>query len=258
MSSVITITVDEKGNSTIGELPPGVFCSRFAAPPDAGIKDVISINAAGTYTLQIDGPSVENPVATPPVEILGLQKSQAAFFVDASILPVLQQYGTAGCQIGGIEYTLGVIVNPSVVLIPATVGQSGAVLVNQSTMPKGVHFKNAEDFAVWTAGGFTFAFSLMPSQGMQFQEVIFTKPAPMVSSEISADGLTAWIYNDYLATSPGVVVSFELYCSTPMDEILHKIIDPTIINNPINQGGDGGVLEPDQRPEMAGVLADRS
>ena len=35
MPSTITITLDAQGNATISELPPGVFCSRFATPPDA-------------------------------------------------------------------------------------------------------------------------------------------------------------------------------------------------------------------------------
>jgi len=256
MPTIITVAVDEKGNSTVSKLPTGVFCSRFAAPPDAGIKDVISINAPDSYTIQIQGPGVSEPWATPPVAVP--EKSQATFLVDASILPALQQYGTAGCRVGDVEYVLGVIVNPSVVLIPITVDQKGTIMVNQSTMPKGVHFKNAEDFSVWTAGGYTFAFSLIPAQGLLFQEVKFTKPAPMVSSEISADGLTAWIYNNNLATSPGVVVEFEFYCSTPTNAY-QKIIDPTIINNPINQGGSGGAPYPHEslpepRHELAGVL----
>jgi hypothetical protein len=110
MSSTITITVDEKGQSIIGKLPPGVFCSCFPAPPDAQIRDVISINAAGLYTIQVNGPDVANPSATAPVEVLGLQKSQVSFLVDASDLPLLQEYGTASCQVGEFSYTLGVIV----------------------------------------------------------------------------------------------------------------------------------------------------
>jgi len=254
MPTIITITVDEKGEPIIDELPTGVFCSRFAAPPDAQIKDVISVNAAGNYVIKIQGPGVSDPWATPPVTLP--DKSEATFLVDASILPVQQQYGTAGCLIGGIEYTLGVIVNPSVVLVSATIDQDEKIKVDQAFMPKGVHFKNADTFSVWTAGGYTFAFSLLPAQGMLFQEVVFTSPAPMFSSEISADKLTAWIYNNNLAISDGATVSFDFIVSGPGNGTW-KIIDPTIINNPINQGGSGGSdygREP--RHELVGVLAE--
>jgi len=142
------------------------------------------------------------------------------------------------------------------VLVSATIDQQGTVKVNQAVMPKGVHFKNSDTFSVWTAGGYTLAFSLIPSQGILFQDVIFTKPAPMFSSEISADRLTAWIYDNNLATSGGATVSFDFIVSDPANGTW-KIIDPTIINNPINQGGGGGIdceLEP--RYELVGVLAE--
>jgi hypothetical protein len=254
MPTIITITVDERGNPIVDKLPTGVFYSRFAAPPDAQIKDVISVNAAGNYMIKIQGPGVSDPWATPPVTLP--DKSEATFLVDAGILPVQQQYGTAGCQIGGIEYILGVIVNPSVVLVSATVDQQGTVKVNQAVMPKGVHFKNSDTFSVWTAGGYTMAFSLIPSQGILFQDVIFTKPAPMFSAEISADKLTAWIYDNNLATSGGTTVSFDFIVSDPVNGIW-KIIDPTIINNPINQGGSGGNdCEREPRHELVGALAE--
>lgn len=253
MPSTITITLDEKGNAKISELPQGVFCSRFAAPPDAQIKDVISVNAAGSYLIQIQGPGVGDPWATPPVTLP--DKSQATFLVDAGILPVQQQYGTAGCRIGGIEYTLGVIVNPSVVLVSATVDQDETIRVDQAFMPKGVHFKNSDTFSVWTAGGYTFAFSLIPAQGLRFQRVDFVEPAPMFSSEISTDGLTAWIYNNNLATSGGATASFDFLVSDSVNGTW-TIIDPTIINNPINQGGGGGDYEPEPRHELMGALAE--
>jgi hypothetical protein len=256
MPTILTITVDEKGNPIVDKLPAGVFCSRFAAPPGAQIRDVISINAAGIYIIKIQGPGVSDPRATPPVTLP--DKSETTFLLDASILPVQQQYGTAGCLIDGIEYTFGVVINPSVVLVPATIDQDRKINVDQAFMPKGVHFRNGDTFGVWTAGGYTFAFSLIPAQGLRFEKVKFTKPAPMFSSEISADQLTAWIYNNNLAASPGAVVEFDFYCSTPTgnDQI---IIDPTIINNPINQGGSGGTPDvpcslSEPRHEQAGVL----
>ena len=107
------------------------------------------------------------------------------------------------------------IVNPSVVLVSATIDQDETIKVDQAFMPTGVHFRDDDIFSVWTAGGYTFAFSLMPAQEMLFQDIIFTSPAPMFSSEISEDRLTAWIYNNNLAVSGGATVSFDFIVSGP-------------------------------------------
>jgi hypothetical protein len=259
MSSTITITVDEKGNSIVGELPPGVFYSRFAAPPDAQIRDVISINATGLYTLQINAPSVEQPAATAPVELLGSGKFQATFLVDASNLPLLQKYGTAECQVGGFSYTLGVIVNPLNLLIPIAVDLEGEIAVDQADMPIGVHFNSPNHkFGVWGAGDYTFAFSLPSDGGVIFTNVTFVEKPEMIEAEICADGLTLCVYNDYLETNPDVLnATFNMTISSIGSNAGDVVVDPTIINNPINQGGSGGIyceLEP--RHELVGALAE--
>jgi hypothetical protein len=259
MSSAIKITLDEKGNSTIGELPEGVFYSRFAAPPNAQIRDVISINSAGLYTLEVNAPSVANPAATGPVKILGSTPSQAVFSVDASQPALLQQYGTAGCLAGGIDYVLGVIVNPLNLMIPVAVDAAGEIRVDQADMPIGVHF-NAPNhrFAVWGAGAYTFAFALPSDAGRIFTGVTFDDPPEMINYEISDDKLTFWVYNDYLKTNPVVLAApftFQISNLTPSG-IADVVVDPTIINNPINQGGSGGALyEPEPERQLAGVLA---
>jgi hypothetical protein len=260
MPPTITITLDEKGNAKISDLPQGVFYSRFAAPPDAQIKDVISINAAGLYTLQIKAPSVEQPAATAPVKLLGSDRLQASFLVDASDLPLLQEYGTAQCQVGGFSYTLGVIVNPLNLLIPVAVDVTGEIAVDQADMPVGVHFNPAQHwFVVRGAGDYTFAFSLPADGGTIFKDVTFDNPPEMIDYQISDDNLTLWIYNYYLKTNPETLAApftFVLSSQAP-GSTGDIIVDPTIINNPINQGGSGGIgCEPEPRHELVGALAE--
>jgi hypothetical protein len=257
MSSQITITLDEKGTATVSELPPGVFYSRFAAPPKAQIRDVISINSPGSYTIRFEGPGISDPSATWPVE--NPQPSEAIFFVDASNLPLLQEYGTAGCLIDGNEYILGVIVNPLNLVIPVAVDIDGEIAVDQADMPIGVHFNSPNHrFGVWGAGAYTFAFALPADGGRIFTGVHFENPPEMIDWEISADQLTFWVYNDYLKTNTSILAApftFEISNLTP-NGIADITVDPTIINNPINQGGSGGGIPypTESRPELAGVL----
>lgn len=259
MPSTITINLDAKGNAKVDDLPHGVFYSRFA-PPGADIMDVVSINAAGDYIIEVRSElPVGKPLYSGPVKPLKEEPFLVSFSVDGRILPNWQEYGTAGCKVGGGQYILGVIVNTSAVVVPVTIDKEGTVQVNKDFLPVGVQFDDFNNvFNVWAAGGFTFAFSLLPEDDWQFVALRFTRVAPMVTHLISADGLTAWVYNDYLATSRGARASFDFDVSDPVNGI-RKIIDPTIINNPINQGGSGGVpYLPDSRPEprheLAGVL----
>jgi hypothetical protein len=167
--------------------------------------------------------------------------SQTSFGVEVDLPPGEQEYGTAACQvqIGGqsFAYTLGVVVNPASLPIPVAVDPAGNIGVSQDHMPVGVHFDPAQTrFAVWGAGGYTFAFSL-PSGDTTFSGagVIFNDQPDMIRHELSANNLTVWIYNNYLATNTDAVsASFEFTLSNQVT------IDPTIINNPINQGGVGG------------------
>jgi hypothetical protein len=261
MPPTITITLDEKGNAKVSDLPQGVFYSRFAAPPDAQIRDVISINDGGLYTLQVIGPNVKNPSATAPVEVLGLQPTQVSFLVDASELPLLQEYGTASCQVGeGFDYTLGVIVNPLNLRIPVAVDITGEIAVDQADMPVGVHFNHDQHwFVVRGAGDYTFAFSLPAHGGVIFKDVTFDNPPEMIDYKISDDNLTFWVYNYYLKTNPATLAApFTFVLSSQAPGSTGDItVDPTIINNPINQGGSGGSdygREP--RHELVGALAE--
>lgn len=258
MPSNITVTLDAKGNAKVDDLPHGVFYSRFA-PPGAQIMDVISINAAGDYIIEVRSElPVGKPLYSGPVKPLKEEPFLVSFSVDGKNLPAWQEYGTAGCEVGSGQYILGVIVNPSVVLIPATLDNKGTIQVKEDFLPVGVQFDPLFNvFNVWAAGGYTFAFSLLSEDDWQFVALRFTRVAPMVTYEISADGLTAWVYNNYLATSRETRASFDFDVSDPVNGI-RKVIDPTIINNPINQGGSGGApfpySLPELRQELAGVL----
>jgi hypothetical protein len=255
MPSTITITLDAQGNATLSELPDGVFASRFATPPDAQIRDVISINAADVYTIVINAPTVMDATATPPVKWLSQTPTRATFSVDASKVFTAQAFGMALCALGASGgYSLGVLVNPASVSLPIGIDVQGAIIVDPADVPVGVHCIPAQQkISVWAAGGYSFAFSLPTDSGYRIQSVVFEDPSEMFSASISLDGLTAWILNDNMITNPGVQVSFEFICASAATDALRVVIDPTIINNPINQGGGNDNLpgHPESRYEMA-------
>ena len=258
MPSTITVTLDEQGNVTIGDLPPGVFHSRFATPPDAQVRDVISINAADLYTVVINAPSVTDATATPPVTLLSSTPTQATFAVDAGQLPMAQAFGMALCGLGAAgDYSLGVLVNPASVSLPIGIDVQGTIIVDPADVPVGVHCVPAQQkISVWAAGGYSFAFSLPTDGEYRIQSVDFEDASEMFSASISLDGLTAWILNNNLITNPGVVVSFKFICSIPDSDVFRVVIDPTIVNNPINQGGGDGVPDTSwRRYDMAAAPA---
>jgi hypothetical protein len=247
MPSTITITLDAQGNATIGQLPPGVFHSIFATPPDAQIRDVLSINAGDSYSIVIVAPaltdaSVQEEVGT-PLTLVDQTPSTATFAVDAGQLPEDQEFGLALCQLPAAAFSLGVIVNPAGLSVPVGIDVDGVITVDQDDVPVGVHFVVAQQkVSVWAAGGYAFPFSLPSDSPYRFERVDFKDPSQMFTAEISADGLTAWIFNNNLIANSGVSVSFEFYCGIPNSNTLPTlVVDPTIINNPINQGGGDGL-----------------
>ncbi|HEX4497989.1 MAG TPA: hypothetical protein VIE43_20100 [Thermoanaerobaculia bacterium] len=264
MPSTITIMLDAQGNATVGPLPPGVFHSIFATPPDAQIRDVISINAGDSYSIVIvtpalTGASVEEVVEDMPLTLVGQTATTATFAVDADQLPELQEFGLALCQLAAASFSLGVIVNPQGLSVPVGLDIDGTITVDQDDVPVGVHFVLAQQkVSVWAAGGYAFPFALSPDQPYRFEKVDFDDPSQMFTAEISDDKLTAWIFNNNLVANSGVAVSFEFYCGVPNAATLPRVIvDPTIINNPINQGGDGlpgGTGKPVPRLELTDAL----
>lgn len=245
--SLITITFDEAGIPFFEKLPAGAFASSFSTPPDGQTRNVISINARGLYTVRIVSPegALADIAVTPPVKLLKFDPEQITLEVDASRLPSVQSYGDAAFTVYGVPYTLGFLVNPSSLLVPIAVGLAGEIRVDPEDLPIGISFDPQEhDFNVWTGGGYTFAFSLPSQNTVSIKAVQFNDPPGPITAEISADHLTAWVRNNYLKESPETMpVSFDLVLmssSGNQGEPGTIIVDPTIINNPINQGGSGG------------------
>jgi hypothetical protein len=259
MASTITITLDAQGTAQIGQLPPGAFYSRFATPPDATVRDVISINAADSYTIVVNGPNISAAVASPPVTVLSSTPVQATFFLDVSVLPLAQGFGMAICQTGGTSgYSLGVIVNPTSLSLPLVIDPSG-ISVNPTDVPVGLHVDpTRQKLAVWAGGGYTFAFALPAGTNLRFESVEIDPPSPMLIPSIGADKLMAWIYNDNLDVHSGFQTDVKFHCSQLLllgDQLPEVVLDPTIINNPINQGGGNDSL-PAEAPgiELVGAL----
>ena len=262
MASTITITLDAQGNAKIGDLPPGVFYSRFATPPDATIRDVISINAADTYTIVVNAPTILSAAAAPPVTVLGSTPVQASFFLDVSVLPLAQGFGMAICQTGPASgYSLGVVMNPASLSLPIVIDPDG-ISVNPADVPVGVHVDPAQQkLAVWAGGGYTFSFALPAGTNLRFESVEIDPPSPMLIPSIGADKLMAWIYNDNLDVHSGFSADVKFHCSQDVlgNALPEVILDPTIINNPINQGGGNDVPvtvaeNPEPRAELVGAL----
>jgi hypothetical protein len=260
--SLITITFDETGIPFFEKLPAGAFASNFSTPPDGQPRNAISINARGLYTVRIVSPdgALADVTVTPPVKLLKFDPEQITLEVDAVRLPSVQSYGTAAFTVYGEPYALGFLVNPSSLLVPIAVSVAGEIGVDPEDLPIGISFDPQDhEFNVWTGGGYTFAFSL-PSQNMvSIQAIQFNDPPGPITAEISADQLTAWVRNNYLKESQETIpVSFDLVLMTTNGSQGGPgtiIADPTIINNPINQGGSGGgdyVEERRSKPVTAG------
>jgi hypothetical protein len=254
MASTITIDLDALGNATIGQLPPGVFYSRFATPPDAQIRDVISINAADSYTVVIDGPDLTIVDLPPLLTLVSSGPEQAVCSLDVNPLPLEQDFGPAFFQVGTVGYSVGFVVNPASLSLPLVIDPEG-IYVNQEEVPVGVHVDPAKQkLAVWASGGYTFSFALPAGSPLRFERVELVPESPMLTPSIGEDKLMAWIYNDNLETHSGFQVDVKFHCSDIANGP-ELVLDPTIINNPINQGGgNDSKVETNPRIELAGAL----
>jgi hypothetical protein len=252
--STITITLDAQGQATIGKLPPGVFYSRFATPPDATIRDVISINAANSYTVVVDGPGLSIVDLPPLLTLVSSTKEQAVCSLALTALPEEQDFGTAFFTVGAAGYSIGFVVNPESLSLPLVIDSAG-IAVDPDDVPVGVHVDPAKNkLAVWAGGGYTFAFALPAGSLLRFERIEFVPESPMLTGSIAGDKLMAWVYNDNLDSHSGCVVDVKFHTSSIAGEN-GPVLDPTIINNPINQGGGDDKTGSDRRPELAGALA---
>jgi hypothetical protein len=143
--------------------------------------------------------------------------------------------------------------------IPVAVDTKGEIAVDQADMPIGVHFNQDQHwFVVRGAGDYTFAFSLPPDGGMSFKDVKFDTP-PEMMIDYKVTDLTLWVYNYYLKTNPATLAAPFTFVLSPgnSSNTGDITVDPTIINNPINQGGSGGSdYGRAPRHELVGALAE--
>jgi hypothetical protein len=268
MASTITITLDPQGKPTFSQLPPGVLHSQVNLPLGTTPVDAISINAGDVYTIAVASPEGllgTVPAPLPPVTLQSSTPTQVTFSVNASPLPMSQTSGMAICPVGGSNFNLLVLANPATV--PVALGIVGSSLqINQSSMPVGVYCDNAvpsdPKIYVGTGGGYAISFSL-PSGDERFDSIQFEDPAVTLPNLISGDGLTAWIFNDHRtphADIQSVGFTFTISSVPPTDPKPPRTFDPTIINNPINQGGGDEPKNmpdprPDPRPALVAALA---
>jgi hypothetical protein len=222
---------------------------------------VISINVGDSYIIEINAPSGLSGVlsAVPPVTLQSWTPTQAVFLVEASQLPVFQNVGMAMCKVGpaAVSYSLSVIVNPTTMSLALGIGDSG-MWVNQSNVPVGVYCDPvAKTITTWAGGAYSFAFSLPPGD-LRIDSVEFDPPSGALPYLISGDGMTAWIFNNNTAAHSGSEVHVNFYPKSLSAATLNlPPIDPTIINNPINQGGGDVWCEAEPQPhyELAEALA---
>ena len=230
--------------------------------------DAISINVGDVYTIAIispDGLLGTIPAPLPPVTLQSSTSTQATFSINASPLPMSQTPGMAICPVGGSNFNLLVLANPATVALALGIVESG-LRIDQSSMPIGVYCDNAvplnPKIYVGTGGGYAISFSL-PSGVERFESIDF--PTVKLPYLISGDGLTAWIFNNHTTPHADIQsVEFTFYISSGSTAAtnfvnLRRTFDPTIINNPINQGG-GEIPkivpgQPEPRPEPVAALA---
>jgi hypothetical protein len=260
MASPITIVLNSQGQATFPSLPKGVFQSRFA-PPNGPVMDVLSINTAESYIITISAPAVVRAVVVQPdgpVRAVASTQTQGSFFVAASL-----GFGTAMLQLWQApSYQLGVLVNPALVDLPIGIDAQGEISVNPADIPVGVQVDPSQSqISVSAAGNYGLAFSLTDAS-LKIKKVTFDPPASAFPYAISEDGRTATISNNTMASRSEALAVHVLFVCTTGSSSKHSnqtvIIDPTIVNNPINQGGGDGamncLIEP--RYELVGVGAD--
>jgi hypothetical protein len=172
--------------------------------------------------------------------------------LDVNPLPLEQDFGSAFFQVGEVGYSVAFVVNPASLSLPLVISPAG-ISVNPDDVPVGVHVDPAQQkLAVWAGGGYIFSFALPAGSDLRFDRVEFVPESPMLSASIGGDKLMAWVYNDNLDSHSGFQTDVKFHCSPANSNGPEQILDPTIINNPINQGG--GDEAPVPRTEVVGAL----
>ena len=217
--------------------------------------DVLSINTTDSYIITISAPVVTGArVAQPdgPVKAMASTQTQGSFLVASSL-----GFGTAMLELWRAPtYQLGVLVNPAQVNLPLGLDAQGAISVNPADVPVGVQVDPAQgQIAISAAGNYGLAFSLTDAS-LKIKEVTFDPPAPEFSYAISKDGAT--IFNNTMVSRSAALAVHVLFTVSSSNHIDPIIIDPTIVNNPINQGGGDGAMDCPAEPryELVGAVAD--
>jgi hypothetical protein len=219
--------------------------------------DVLSINTTDSYIITISAPVVIGArVAQPdgPVRAVASTQTQGSFFVATSL-----GFGTAMLELWQAPtYQLGVLVNPAQVNLPLGIDAQGAISVNPADVPVGVQVDPSQgQISVSAAGNYGLAFSLTDAS-LRIKKVTFDPPAPVFSYAISGDGRTATIFNNTMVSRSAALAVHVLFTVSDSVHIDPIIIDPTIVNNPINQGGGDGTMNCSTEPryELVGAVAD--
>ena len=178
--SLITITFDETGIPMFDKLPPGVFVSSFASPPDGQTHEVISINARDMYTIQIVSPGggLADVAGDAPGEVAEVRsgadhpRSRSQPRCRPRRPMETRAAPSTACLTPSAPWSIRrACWSPS---RSARWGRSPSI---EDDVPIGVHFEPEDHwFSVWTAGGYTFAFSLPSQNRVYIQDVIFNDP----------------------------------------------------------------------------------
>jgi hypothetical protein len=148
------------------------------------------------------------------------------------------------------------IVNPATLSLAIGIDTSG-MWVDQHSVPVGVYCNPTDQsITTWAGGGYSFAFALPPGD-LRIDKVVFDPPSAALPYLISGDELKVWIFNNNTSAHSGSEVKV-LFFPKSLANANASLppIDPTIINNPINQGGgDETAAATELQHELAEVLA---
>ncbi len=235
----IEVTLDDEGIFTFSSLPPGTYMTEFTFM-DVD-QEVLSINAPADYTI-----TVTSTIVGVQYETTGplTQTSPGVFLLQSGMWTRNQQQAMITAAIPGGP-SFGVLINPA--SIPVSVHlQPGGLSVDKDELPIGMEFDGSHTFTLQAAGNFIFDFWI--SQISTKGALILT-PNGLVPERFSYAPADTHVYvADHNMEvypelqPPPFSFNFSLDPNNQSIRIDRLVrIDPTIVNNPINQGpGSGG------------------
>jgi hypothetical protein len=236
----IDVELDDQGNFTFTFLPQGSGMTKFTF---MGIdQEVLSINAPANYTLTLTSTAeILQYVVAGPVTM----ESPGVFSFQSDLWAVSQQQAMITAVTAAGASSFGILINPSNVPVSVLL-QPGGLVVDVKALPVGVDFDRLENtFTLLTAGNFVFDFWISP---LQIQGPLSLSPesAPPPEFGYTVVDTHCYVASCNMEVYPEAQVfafSFLVGVALDADPAQPPIrIDPTIINNPINQGpGSGGI-----------------